>query len=181
MTNDWKITWNKKGGGGNNSLHWYNVCPPKVSLLWCSGGGLCHHMIPRAILAIAYANGRASHDRQVKGDDPDKNGYPGPPGWGSGMRLTTPPHKKNSVTKPQWNEAGRIPWQWHEAIHKGLPKQRLWTNPAGQQGHGQLKSRWIDRVEEDARKLGCRNWLADAQDRCHWWHLLEEAKAHPGL
>jgi len=39
----------------------------------------------------------------------------------------------------------------------------------------------IDGVEEDARKLGSRNWRADAQDRGRWRHLLEEAKAHPGL
>jgi hypothetical protein len=51
-------------------------------------------MIPRAMLAVAYATGRASHARQVKGDDPDKKGYPGHLGWGLGMRLTTPPHKK---------------------------------------------------------------------------------------
>jgi len=36
-------------------------------------------------------------------------------------------------------------------------------------------------VEEDAKKLDCRNWLVVAQDRCRWRHLLEEAKAHPGL
>jgi len=30
---------------------------------------------------------------------------------------------------------------------------------------GWLKSRWVDEVEEDARKLFCRNWLAAAQDR----------------
>jgi hypothetical protein len=47
-------------------------------------------MIPRAMLAVAYATGRASHVRQVKGDDPDKKGYPGPPGWGIRMGLTTP-------------------------------------------------------------------------------------------
>jgi hypothetical protein len=34
------------------------------------------------MLAVAYATGRASHARQVKGDDPDKKEYPGPPGWG---------------------------------------------------------------------------------------------------
>jgi len=51
-------------------------------------------MIPRAMLVVAYAAGRASHARQVKGDDPDKKGYPGPPVWGLGMRLTTSPCKK---------------------------------------------------------------------------------------
>jgi len=59
-------------------------------------------MIPRAMLVVAYATDRASHARQVNGDDPDKKGYPGPPGWGLGMRLTTSTcKKKNIVTKPQ--------------------------------------------------------------------------------
>ena len=30
---------------------------------------------------------------------------------------------------------------------------------------------------EDVRKLGCSNWLTAAQDRGHWRHMLEEAKA----
>jgi hypothetical protein len=47
------------------------------------------------MLAVAYATGRASHARQVKGDDPDKKGYLGPPGWGFGVELTTPHSKKN--------------------------------------------------------------------------------------
>jgi hypothetical protein len=34
-----------------------------------------------------------------KGDDPDKKGYPGPPGWGFGVGLTTPQSKKLIVTK----------------------------------------------------------------------------------
>jgi hypothetical protein len=43
------------------------------------------------------------------------------------VRLTTPPHeKKKVVTKPQGNEAGRIPWQRHETIHKGL-RLRTWN------------------------------------------------------
>ena len=46
------------------------------------------------MLVAACVTGRASHARQVKGDDPDKKGYPGPPGWGLGVRLTAPPHKK---------------------------------------------------------------------------------------
>jgi hypothetical protein len=56
-------------------------------------------MILRAMLVVAYATGRASHARQVKGDDPDKKGYPGPPSWGFGMGLTTPHSEKLIVTK----------------------------------------------------------------------------------
>jgi hypothetical protein len=51
-------------------------------------------MIPRALLAVAHATGRASHARQVKGYDPDKKGYPVPPEWELGVRLTNSPLKK---------------------------------------------------------------------------------------
>jgi hypothetical protein len=50
------------------------------------------------MLAVAYATGRASHARQVKGDDPDKKGYTGPPGWGFGVLLTTS-HSKNFLLR----------------------------------------------------------------------------------
>jgi len=52
-------------------------------------------MTPRAMLAVVYASGSASHTRQVKGDDPDKKRYSGPPGCRLGVRLTTPTRKKN--------------------------------------------------------------------------------------
>jgi hypothetical protein len=61
-------------------------------------------MIPTAMLAVAYATGRASHVRQVKGDNPDKKGYPGPPGWGFGVGLTTPHSKKLIFTKVEQRE-----------------------------------------------------------------------------
>jgi len=60
-------------------------------------------MIPRAMLAVAYATCRASHVRQVKDDDPDKKGYPGPPSWGVGGEAHNPTPLKNIVMKPQGN------------------------------------------------------------------------------
>ena len=56
-------------------------------------------MILRAMLAVAYATGRTFDARQVKGDDPDKKEYLGPPGWGFGVGLTTPHSMKLIVTK----------------------------------------------------------------------------------
>jgi len=53
-------------------------------------------MIPRILLAVGY-DGRASNARQVKGDNPDKKGYPGPPGWRLGLRLTATPLKNISL------------------------------------------------------------------------------------
>jgi hypothetical protein len=63
-------------------------------------------MIPRAMLAVAYVTGRVSHTKQVKGDDPDKKGYPVPPGWGFGVGLITPHSKKLIVTKVEKEKAG---------------------------------------------------------------------------
>jgi len=39
------------------------------------------------------ATGMASRAREVKGDDPDKKGYRGPPVWGLDVRLIISPRK----------------------------------------------------------------------------------------
>ena len=72
----------------------------------------------------------------------------------------------------------RLMWAGHvvRMDEDELPKKILRTNPRGQRGRGRPKARWIDGVEEDARKLSCRNWWSDVQDRGRWRHLLEEAK-----
>ena len=59
------------------------------------------------MLAVAHATGRASHARKVKGDDLDKKGYPGPPGWEFGVGLTTPHSKKTYCYESQAKERAR--------------------------------------------------------------------------
>jgi hypothetical protein len=44
---------------------------------------------PESYAGGSVATGRATHAEQVKGYEPDEEGYPGPPGWGLGVRLTT--------------------------------------------------------------------------------------------
>jgi hypothetical protein len=66
---------------------------------------------PESYAGGSVANVSVSHARQVKGDDPNKQGYPGPPGWGLGVGLTTPSHKKYSVEKLLNLETGRQFWK----------------------------------------------------------------------
>ena len=68
----------------------YSSFDAVVGLVWSND--------PESCAGDRDANGMASHAGQVKGDDPDKKGYPGPPGWELGVRMTTLPHK-NIVEK----------------------------------------------------------------------------------
>jgi hypothetical protein len=56
--------------------------------------GLAWSYDPESYAGGSIAAGRVSHAGEVKGDDQDKKGYPGPPGRGLGVGLTAPPHKK---------------------------------------------------------------------------------------
>jgi hypothetical protein len=56
--------------------------------------GLAWSYDPESYAGGNIAAGRASHAGQVKGNDPDKKGYPDPPSWGFGVGLTAPPRKK---------------------------------------------------------------------------------------
>jgi hypothetical protein len=53
--------------------------------------GLTWSCDPESYSGGRVAAGRVSHAGQVKGDDSDKKGYPGPPGWELGAGLTAPP------------------------------------------------------------------------------------------
>jgi hypothetical protein len=46
---------------------------------------------------------------------------------------------------------------------------------------GRPKMRWLDDVSMDMRKMGLKEWKDRARNQEAWRHIVEEAKAHPGL
>ena len=64
-------------------------------------------------------------------------------------------------------KSSRLRWAGHvvRMDDNELPKKTLGTKPGDQRGPGRQISRWIDGVDEDAKKRGCRNWREDPQDR----------------
>jgi len=53
-----------------------------------------------------------------------------------------------------------INFKWEQMDENELPKKMLWTHPGDNRGRGRLKARWTDGMEEDTRKLGCRNLVS---------------------
>jgi hypothetical protein len=90
--------------------------------------GLGGHMILRAKLTVVYATSRAFHARQVKGDDPDKKGYPGPSGWGLGVGPTTLPRKKRHVNETERETHNNICSYYNHYKHTQLTKDLIYLS-----------------------------------------------------
>jgi hypothetical protein len=118
------------------------------------------------MLAVACATGRVSHARQVKGDDPDEKGYPGPPGWGLGVSLTTLPRKKLCYE----THASCFPWRQNNpevmrwAGHVVCMGERrgayrvLVGKTEGRRPLGRSRRRWEDNIKTDLREVGWGVW-----------------------
>jgi hypothetical protein len=46
---------------------------------------------------------------------------------------------------------------------------------------GRPKTRWLDDVSTDLRKMGINEWRDSARDLEAWRRIVMEAKAHPGM
>jgi len=50
------------------------------------------------------------------------------------------------------------------------------TRPAGRP-----RLRWMDRVEEDLKRMEIVGWRAKVEDRQEWNIIVEQTETHPGL
>jgi hypothetical protein len=62
-----------------------------------------------------------------------------------------------------------------------IPKKMLYGKLYATRRRGRPKTRWLDDVSEDLRKMVINEWRGRARDWEVWRCIGMEAKAHPGL
>jgi hypothetical protein len=62
-----------------------------------------------------------------------------------------------------------------------IPKKMLYGKLYATRHRGRPKTRWVDFVSTDLRRIGINEWRDRARDREAWRRIVMEAKAHPGL
>ena len=67
------------------------------------------------------------------------------------------------------------------ARHRNSKKKMLYGKLYATRRIGRPKMRWLDDVSMDLRKMGLNEWRDRARNRQAWRHVVQEAKAHPGL
>jgi hypothetical protein len=64
---------------------------------------------------------------------------------------------------------------------KRLKEQLHKWKPEGKRKIGRPRTRWMNDVEADIRKMGFRGWRKKEEGRSEWRKLVKEAKALQGL
>jgi hypothetical protein len=76
----------------------------------------------------------------------------------------------------------RIRWLGHiERMQDTAIPKKMYGKLCATRHRGRPKTRWLDDVSTDLRKMGINERRVRARDRGVWRRIVMEAKAHPGL
>jgi hypothetical protein len=74
-----------------------------------------------------------------------------------------------------------VAWSHRKNARHRNSKKKMYGKLYATRRRGRPKMRWLDDVSLDLRKMGLNEWKNRARNREAWRHIVEEAKAHPGL